>query len=95
MGDAHRLLGHRQRSTAELRTRVCSTRSTPPQAVAEALARLTDDGLLDDEAFARAFVHDKRRGRAAGVAGVSRASSRLGVPAGRDRGGARRRRREN
>lgn len=80
MDDAHRLLGHRQRSTAELRQRLLDKGHTE-QAVAGALARLTADGLLDDEAFARAFVHDKRAAGGWGRGRLERELRRLGVPA--------------
>jgi len=78
MSDAYRLLGHRQRSTAELRRRL-SDKGHTLETVDDALARLSADGLLDDEAFARAFVHDKR---AAGWGRVrlERELQRLGVP---------------
>jgi regulatory protein len=80
MGDAYRLLGHRQRSTAELRRRLLDKGHTG-EAVAGALERLTADGLLDDEAFARAFVHDKRAAGGWGRARLERELGRLGVPA--------------
>ncbi len=57
-----------------------STRDTT-SAVAAALTRLTADGLLDDDAFARAFVHDKRAAGGWGRARLERELARLGVPA--------------
>jgi regulatory protein len=79
MGDAHRLLGHRQRSTSELRRRLLDKEHTV-QAVDEAIERLIADGLLDDEAFARAFVHDKRAAGGWGRGRLERELRRLGVP---------------
>ncbi len=80
MGDAYRLLGHRQRSTAELRRRLLDKGHTE-DAVAAALTRLIADGLLDDDAFARAFVHDKRAAGGWGRARLERELARLGVEA--------------
>jgi regulatory protein len=80
MGDAYRLLGHRQRSTAELQRRLLDKGHTD-EAVAAALTRLTADGLLDDAAFARAFVHDKRATGGWGRGRLERELARLGVDA--------------
>jgi regulatory protein len=60
MGDAHRLLGHRARSTHELRKRLLA-KDHDSGAVDDALERLAADGLLDDASFARSYVADKRR----------------------------------
>jgi regulatory protein len=60
LADAHRLLAQRQRSREELRRRLLQKEHTD-EAVADALTRLEQDGLLDDRAFAAAFVADKRR----------------------------------
>ncbi len=79
MGDAYRLLGHRQRSTVELRRRLLDKGHTD-EAVTAALTRLTADGFLDDDAFARAFVHDKRAAGGWGRARLERELARLGVP---------------
>jgi regulatory protein len=59
MGDAYRLLGHRARSTAELRRRLLQ-KEHEEAAIDDAVERLTAEGLLDDEAFARSYVADKR-----------------------------------
>lgn len=60
VADARRLLGHRARSREELRRRLLA-KGHDPTAVAGALERLAAEGLLDDAAFARAYVADKRR----------------------------------
>jgi regulatory protein len=60
MGDAYRLLGHRARSTAELRRRLLD-KEHDETVVADALERLAADGFLDDAAFASSYVADKRR----------------------------------
>jgi regulatory protein len=52
---ALRLLSYRQRSEAELRQRL-TRRGTPPTVVDETLARLRKMGLVDDSAFAQAWV---------------------------------------
>jgi len=78
MGDAYRLLGHRARSTAELRRRLLAREHDAP-AVAEALERLAADGLLDDAAFARSYVADKRRLHGWGVERIRRGLRELGV----------------
>jgi regulatory protein len=59
VADGHRLLGHRARSMEELRRRLVA-KEHPPEAVEIALMRLDEDGLLDDAAFARSYVADKR-----------------------------------
>ena len=60
MGDAYRLLGHRARSTGELRRRLLD-KEHDGAVVEQALERLAADGFLDDAAFARSYVADKRR----------------------------------
>jgi regulatory protein len=80
LGDAHRLLAQRQRSREELRRRLLQKDHTE-EAVAEALERLAGDGLLDDRAFADAFVADKRRFGGWGAERIRRGLVDLGVPA--------------
>jgi regulatory protein len=80
MGDAHRLLGHRARSTDELRRRLLA-KEHEEAAVEHALERLTAGGLLDDAAFARSFVADKRRLEGWGVERIRRGLRQLGVDA--------------
>lgn len=80
MGDAYRLLGHRARSTEELRRRLIA-KEHDEAAVADALERLTADGFLDDAAFARSYVADKRRLDGWGAERIRRGLRELGVDA--------------
>jgi regulatory protein len=57
---ALRLLTYRPRSEAELRYRL-ARRGLPPLVVQEAVARLREQGLLDDEAFARYWVEARQQ----------------------------------
>jgi regulatory protein len=78
LGDAHRLLAQRQRSREELRRRLLQKEHTD-EAIAAVVSRLEDDGLLDDRAFAEAFVADKRRLGGWGVERIRRGLAELGV----------------
>ena len=78
LGDAHRLLAQRQRSSAELRVRLLR-KGHGEEAVGDVLEQLAADGLLDDAAFARAFVADKRRLQGWGEQRIRRALSAFGV----------------
>jgi regulatory protein len=78
IGDAHRLLAQRQRSREELRRRLLQKEHTE-EAIAQALVRLESDGLLDDRAFAEAFVADKRRLSGWGAERIRRGLADLGV----------------
>jgi SOS response regulatory protein OraA/RecX len=80
LADAHRLLAQRQRSREELRRRLLQKEHTE-QAVAATLERLAGDGLLDDLAFAEAFVADKRRLGGWGSERIRRGLRGLGVDA--------------
>jgi regulatory protein len=80
LGDAHRLLAQRQRSREELRRRLLQKEHTE-EAVAGVLERLERDGLLDDRAFAEAFVADKRRLGGWGAERIRRGLAELGVAA--------------
>ncbi len=79
--DAYRLLGHRARSRAELTERLRAKGHAEPT-VAAALERLAADGLIDDRAFAAAFVADKRRLAGWGAARIARELARHGVADG-------------
>jgi regulatory protein len=79
-GDAYRLLGHRARSREELRRRLLA-KEHDEHAVDEALERLAADGFLDDAAFARSYVADKRRLQSWGVERIRRGLRELGVDA--------------
>jgi regulatory protein len=76
--DAHRLLAHRARSREELRRRLLAKGHTE-EAVAGALERLEADGLLDDAAFARSYVADKRNLGGWGAQRIARGLAALGV----------------
>jgi regulatory protein len=80
MGDAYRLLGHRARSREELRRRLLA-KEHDDAAVLDALERLAADGFLDDAAFARSFVSDKRRLGGWGEERIRRGLQELGVAA--------------
>ena len=79
-GDAYRLLGHRARSTQELRRRLLA-KEHDEATVDEALEQLAADGFLDDAAFARSYVADKRRLDGWGVDRIRRGLRELGVDA--------------
>jgi regulatory protein len=57
--DAYRLLAQRSRARVELRQRLL-LKGHDEAAVADALEKLVADRLLDDAAFARSYVADKR-----------------------------------
>jgi regulatory protein len=78
MGDAYRLLGHRARSREELRRRLLA-KEHDEAAVLDALERLAGDGYLDDVAFARSYVADKRRLGGWGEERIRRGLRELGV----------------
>ncbi len=62
---AARFLEARSRSVAEVRRRL-TTAGYRAELVEDAIARLTDLGMLDDEAFARAWVESRDRSRPRG-----------------------------
>jgi regulatory protein len=62
---AARFLEVRSRSVAEVRRRL-TTAGYRSELVEDAIARLTDLGMLDDEAFARAWVESRDRARPRG-----------------------------
>lgn len=62
---AARFLEARSRSVAEVRRRL-TTAGYRSELVEDAIARLTDLGMLDDEAFARAWVESRDRARPRG-----------------------------
>jgi regulatory protein len=79
LAHAYRLLAHRMRSVVEMGRRL-REKGLVPQQTDAVLARLTDEGLLDDNAFARAFVADKVRLSGWGRARIVRELNRAGVP---------------
>ena len=78
LSDAHRLLAHRARARAELATRLAA-KGHSDQVVQRVLAQLQEGGLLNDEAFARAYVADGRRLRGWGTQRIARELARLGA----------------
>jgi SOS response regulatory protein OraA/RecX len=78
--DAYRLLAHRARSRAELGARL-RAKGHAEAAVETVLEKLSGAGLLDDQAFAAAFVADKRRLAGWGAGRIARELDRLGVSA--------------
>jgi regulatory protein len=78
LADAHRLLGHRARARAELGTRLAA-KGHPEQVVQRVLEHLQEGGLLDDQAFARAYVADARRLHGWGTERIARDLTRLGA----------------
>lgn len=78
LADAHRLLGLRARSIAELRRRL-TAKDHAPEAVEATVQKLLDDGLLDDAAFARSYVADKRRLAGWGAERIRRGLAEAGV----------------
>jgi regulatory protein len=78
LADAYRLLSHRARSQAELATRLAAKGHERAE-VAAIVERLHGEGLLDDRAFARSFVADKRRLAGWGNERIARELARHGV----------------
>lgn len=76
---AYRLLNHRQRSVKELSDRLAA-RGIGSEVVAATVMALQADGLLNDAAFAAAFVSDKRRLQGWGSRRIEHELRRLGVP---------------
>lgn len=60
--DALRYLSYRARSAAEIE-RYLASRRFPPEVVAAELHRLQESGLVDDAAFARAWVEEREQFR--------------------------------
>jgi len=79
MADAHRLLAHRSRSRQELQGRLAD-KGHDAQTVTRTMAGLEAQGLVDDAAFASAFVNDKRRLSGWGDQRIARELGALGVP---------------
>jgi len=79
--DAYRLLAHRARARAELSQRL-RAKGHDEAAIEAVVARLRGEGLLDDAAFAAAFVADKRTLSGWGAARIARELGRLGVDQG-------------
>ena len=75
---AHRAVGRRERTVAELRT--CLERKrVEPGAIDYAVAELTATGLLDDARYAQAFADDKRYLDRWGSERIARELQRRGI----------------
>jgi regulatory protein len=81
LNDAHKLLERRARSRSEVESRL-RTRSHDDGVVHEVLARLTAQGLIDDDDFARRYVADKRALGGWGEIRIRRGLTALGVEDG-------------
>lgn len=78
LGAAYRLLAYRPRTQAELRQRL--ERRFPQEAVAAVLRSLQEDGLLDDAAFAQAFLRSRLSRRPRSTLLLRRELQDHGVP---------------
>jgi regulatory protein len=75
---AHRAVGRRERTVAELRT--CLERKrVEPGAIDDAVAELTEAGLLDDARYAQVFADDKRYLDRWGSERIARELQRRGI----------------
>lgn len=75
---AERLVGTRMRSEKELRQRL-REKEYPPDIIDETIATFTRIGLIDDRAFAEAFVRDRLRMRPRAAALLRRELRQRGV----------------
>jgi regulatory protein len=75
---ALRLLEHAPRTRSELATALAK-RGVPEQASATVLDRFTEAGLIDDGAFAQAWVESRHRGRGLGRKALATELRRKGV----------------
>lgn len=73
------MLAFRARATTEL-ARALVRKGAPKELVDRALARLTEQGLLDDAAFARSFTRSKVLGSSQSKRRVQQELARRGVP---------------
>jgi regulatory protein len=77
---AHRAIGQRDRTVAELRTYL-ERKRVEPESIAEAVTELLESGLLDDARYARRFAEDKRELESWGAERIARDLQRRGVAA--------------
>jgi len=78
---AHRAVGRRERTVAELRT--CLERKrVEPRAIDDVVVELTEAGLLDDARYAQAFADDKRYLDRWGSERIARELKRRGIAPG-------------
>ena len=76
---AYRAVGHRERTVAELRT-FLERKRVDPAAIDDAVAELTEAGLLDDARYAHRFAEDKRELDRWGSERIARELHRRGIP---------------
>jgi regulatory protein len=76
---AYRAVGHRERTEAELRT-FLERKRVEPAAIEDAVAELTEAGLLDDARYAHRFAEDKRELDRWGSERIARELHRRGIP---------------
>jgi regulatory protein len=75
---AYRAVGHRERTVAELRTYL-ERKRVEPAAIDDAVAELTEAGLLDDAKYAQRFAEDKRELDRWGSERIARELHRRGI----------------
>jgi regulatory protein len=75
---AHRAIGQRDRTIAELRT-LLERKRVEPESIAAAVSELLEAGLLDDARYARRFAEDKRELESWGAERIARDLQRRGV----------------
>jgi regulatory protein len=74
----YRAVGYRERTVAELRT-FLERKRVGPCAIDEAVAELSEAGLLDDARYSRRFAEDKRELERWGSERIARELQRRGV----------------
>ncbi|WP_293817943.1 recombination regulator RecX [uncultured Corynebacterium sp.] len=77
---AVRLINHRARSTAELRTRLLDA-DFEPEGVEEVIHRCTANGMLDDAEFAKEWVRQREKNQKKSVSVLRRELQRKGIAA--------------
>jgi regulatory protein len=75
---AHRAVGRRERTVAELRT-FLERKRVEPENIAAAVAELREVGLLDDARYAQRFAEDKRELESWGAERIARELQRRGI----------------
>jgi regulatory protein len=75
---AHRAVGRRERTVAELRT-FLERKRVEPENIAAAVADLREVGLLDDARYAQRFAEDKRELESWGAERIARELQRRGI----------------
>jgi regulatory protein len=79
--DALKLLGRRDLSAADLRTRLLD-REHPPEEIEAAISRLTEAGVINDGRLARAYARTASKVKGRGRLRVARELQEMGI--GRD-----------